>query len=256
MSDQQSRSRKRKRDSSKDVLDAILARLNTLEERFATPPPPPSVLPLQVASTSLEHTPQPVLPALTGGTNTDDVRDDDSTAGRASTLLSRESISTGSDTTGRIVEAITSLVKVRSNNYFISNFDPQVHNIDGWCEEVDRAKETNGWDDNECLSRIGNCLKGEARLWLNEWSSADRSWTNFKREFKMLCPRTVDIANILYEVMSKDSKGYVTYAEYARRSLLRLGLVKGLSDELIVAIIIRGITDPHIKAAATNAKLQ
>ncbi|CAH0719368.1 unnamed protein product, partial [Brenthis ino] len=111
MSDQQSRSRKRKRDSSKDVLDAILARLNTLEERFATPPPQPSGLPLQVASTSLEHTPQPVQPALTGGATTDDVRDDDSTAGRASTLLTRESISTGSDTTGRIVEAITSLVK-------------------------------------------------------------------------------------------------------------------------------------------------
>ncbi|CAH0713907.1 unnamed protein product, partial [Brenthis ino] len=100
---------------------AILARLNTLEERFATPPPPqPSGLPLQVASTSLEHTPQPVQPALTGGATTDDVRDDDSTAGRASTLLLRESISTGSDTTGRIVEAITSLVKVSTKHSTIN----------------------------------------------------------------------------------------------------------------------------------------
>lgn len=56
--------------------------------------------------------------------------------------------------------------------------------------------------------------------------------------------------------MTKDSKSYASYAEYARRSLLRLRLVKGLSDELIVAIILRGISDPHIKAAATNAKLQ
>ncbi|CAK1585048.1 unnamed protein product [Parnassius mnemosyne] len=255
MSEQQSRSRKRKHESNKDVLNAILARLNTLEERFTSPPPPSEPL-LQAASTSSGQAPHPVLPALMIGAATDDVRDDDSTAVHAPVSVSRESIATGGDTTGRIVEAITSLVKVRSNNYYISNFDPHFHNIDVWCEEVDRAKETNGWDDNECLSRIGNFLKGEARVWLSEWSSTDRSWTNFKQEFKMLCPRTLDIASILYEVMTKDSKSYATYAEYARRSLLRLGLVRGLSDELIVAIVLRGITDPHIKAAATNAKLQ
>ncbi|CAH2216889.1 jg8100, partial [Pararge aegeria aegeria] len=159
--------------------------------------------------------------------------------------------------TDRIIEAIRSInTTVRSNqSYYISNFDPSIHDIDIWCEEVDRAKSTNYWNDNECLSRIGNCLKGDARTWLNEWVTNDRSWSNFKKEFKPLCPRTPDIANILYEVMSSNSDKYPTYADYSRRSLLKLRIVRGLSDELISAIVIRGITDPQIRASATNAKL-
>lgn len=85
--------------------------------------------------------------------------------------------------------------------------------------------------------------------------TSDRSWSNFKREFKPLCPKTPDIANILFEVMNTNSDHYATYADYARRSLLRLRIVRGLSDELISAIVIRGVTDPSIRAAATNAKL-
>lgn len=159
--------------------------------------------------------------------------------------------------TDRIIDAIRSInTTVRSNqSYYISNFDPSIHDIDTWCEEVDRAKSTNYWNDNECLSRIGNCLKGDARTWLNEWVTNDRSWSNFKKEFKPLCPRKPDVANILYEVMSNDSDRYPTYADYARRSLLKLRIVRGLSDELISAIVIRGITDPQIRASATNAKL-
>lgn len=236
MSIEERPSRKRKRDSSKDALDTILARLNSLEQRFAAPPP------FEISSPQLPS--QRDLPALANSTATDD---SSSTQGSGAPLP-RDSTSISDDGTGRIVEAIASLVKVRSSNYFISNFDPKIHNIDVWCEEVDRAKETNGWNDNECLSRIGNCLKGDARTWLLEWSSADRSWSSFKRDFKALCPRDIDIASILFEVMSTDSKGFATYAEYARRSLLKLALVKGLSDELIVAIVVRGIVDPHIKA--------
>ncbi|CAH2216759.1 jg2291 [Pararge aegeria aegeria] len=102
--------------------------------------------------------------------------------------------------TDRIIEAIGSInTTVRSNqSYYISNFDPSIHDIDIWCEEVERAKSTNYWNDNECLSRIGNCLKGDARTWLNEWVSNDRSWSNFKKKFKPLCPRIPGIASILY----------------------------------------------------------
>lgn len=160
--------------------------------------------------------------------------------------------------TDRIVEAIRSInTTVRSNHsYYISNFDPSINDMDTWSDEVDRAKILNHWSDNECLSRIGNCLKGDARTWLNEWVTHDRSWSNFKKEFKPLCPRNPDVANILYEVMSTNSDKYPTYADYARRSLLRLRIVKGLSDELISAIVIRGITDPQIRASATNSKLK
>lgn len=48
---------------------------------------------------------------------------------------------------------------------------------------------------------------------------------------------------------------YATCAEYARKSLLRLRIVKGLSNELLTAIIIRGMPDSQIRAMATNAKL-
>lgn len=136
---------------------------------------------------------------------------------------------------------------VRSNqNIYIPAFDPVLHNIDNCCAEVDRAKLLNNWSDYECLSRIGNCLKGEARLWLSKWVTNDPSWSNFKREFAPLCPKSPDFANILYEVMCKNSDNYPTYADYARRSLLRLRIFRGLSDELMSAIVIRGITDPHI----------
>lgn len=162
-----------------------------------------------------------------------------------------------SSVTDRIVDAIRSINYAgrSSQHFYISNFDPNLHNFDDWCAEVDRAKSCNKWNDYECLSRIGNCLKGDARSWLNEWVSSDRSWTNFKKEFKPLCPKTPDIANILAEVINTNSDKYPTYADYARRALLRLRIVRGLSDELISAIIIRGISDPNIRASATNAKL-
>lgn len=89
--------------------------------------------------------------------------------------------------------------------------------------------------------------------WLNDWVTHDTTWSNFKSEFRSLCPRTIDFAT-LYEVMSTDSNKYSTYAEYARRSLLRLNIVKSLSYELKAAIMVRGITDPQEKAAASNAR--
>lgn len=165
------------------------------------------------------------------------------------------STSTSLDSTDRLIVALSALTKVRSTHYYISNFDPSLHDIDSWCEEVERARNINNWDDNECLSRIANCLKGDARSWLNDWVTNDRTWSNFKIEFKPLCSRRIDVANILYNVMSTNSDSYSTYAEYARRSLLRLNIVKGLSDELITAIIIRGITDAQIRATAANARL-
>lgn len=76
-----------------------------------------------------------------------------------------------------------------------------------------------------------------------------------KKDFKSLCVKNIDVAGILYDVMSINSDAYPTFAEYARRSLLRLRMVKGLSEELISAIVIRGINEPHVKASATNEKL-
>lgn len=68
--------------------------------------------------------------------------------------------------TNRIIDEIRSInTTVRSNqSYYIST----IHDIDTWCEELDRAKIFNNWNDNECLSRIGNCLRGDARAQLNE----------------------------------------------------------------------------------------
>lgn len=144
----------------------------------------------------------------------------------------------------------------RTHHYYVSNFDPSIHDVDAWFSEVDRAKLANKWDDRECLSRIGGCLKGDAKSWLSEWVSNDRSWTSFKEDFKPLCCKKIDSAGILFEVMSTSSDKYLTYAEYARRSLLRLRIVRGLSDELVTDIILRGISDPQVKAAAINAHLK
>lgn len=142
-----------------------------------------------------------------------------------------------------LVDAIKSLNPARSHNYYVSCFDPSIHDIDAWCQEVDRARLINGWNDYECLSRVAGCLKGDSKAWLHEWVTADRTWTNFVREFKPLCPRKLDYANILFETMNTTSDKYATYAEYARRTLLRLRVVKGLSDELMTQIVIRGLTD-------------
>lgn len=154
-----------------------------------------------------------------------------------------------------IVEAVRSAQPVRSEKYFVSNFDPTINSIDAWCDEVERARAANGWNDHECLSRVASCLKGDARIWLTEWITNDRTWSNFKREFKPLCPSKLDYATILLDAMKTTSDRYTTYAEYARRTLLRLRVVQGLSDELRLQIVIRGIDNPQIRAAAANASL-
>lgn len=55
--------------------------------------------------------------------------------------------------------------------------------------------------------------------------------------------------------MNNTSDRYSTYAEYAQRTLLRLRIVQGLSDELRTLIVIRGIAGPRVRAAAANADL-
>lgn len=92
--------------------------------------------------------------------------------------------------------------------------------------------------------------------WLNECVIIDRSWSNFKEEFKPLCPKKSIVANILHEVMSTNSDKYQTYADYAHRCPLRLRTVKGLSDEITSTVVIRGIVDPQIRALATISKLK
>ncbi|XP_050563099.1 uncharacterized protein LOC126912845 [Spodoptera frugiperda] len=178
--------------------------------------------------------------------------------GSSTTVHADSPSARGSETVSTVTmlaEALRSLQPTRSHNYYVSNFDPNIHDIDAWCEEVDRAAVANGWRDHECLSRVASCLKGDAKVWLNEWVTNDRTWSNFKLEFKPLCPRKLDYANILFEAMNTTSDKYTTYAEYARRTLLRLRIVKGLSDELRTLIVIRGIDNPQIRAAAANANL-
>lgn len=247
------KSNRRRRDSSygrrdspqSQALNVILRRLNAIENSLSVSSTisAPSCPPREC------HTP-PLQP-LTSGLVTDHTM-----FGATAERTTPASGGSSRDATDRIVGALTSLFKVRSNQYYISSFDPSIHDFDVWCAEVDVGRDINHWDDRECLSRIGGCLRGDARTWLNEWVTSDRTWTNFKTEFRSLCPRNIDIANILFDVMCTDSKSFVTYAEYARKSLLRLNIVTGLSDDLKTAIVIRGISDPQVKAAALNAKLQ
>lgn len=105
-----------------------------------------------------------------------------------------------------IADAISiALPASRIHIFYVSNFDPNIHNIEVWCQVVDRAKQINNWDDYKCVSLVSGCLKGDAKVWLNEWVTNDRSWSNFKREFVPLCPHKLDFANILYETMNTTS---------------------------------------------------
>lgn len=158
-------------------------------------------------------------------------------------------------TTQALVDALGVLTKNKSNNYYVSNFDPAVNNFEVWCNEVDRARHVNHWDDLECFSRVAHCLKGDAKTWLNEWATNDRSWSSFVKEFKSLCPQRMNYAQTLHEVINTTSDKFSSYAEYARRSLLRLRLVKGLNEELMVQIVVHGISDVQVRAAAINADL-
>lgn len=211
------------------ALGQILARLNSIESRLPT------------SATCRESTP---------------VAEHSSQGQEMFTRRKSRTLDRDNDVTDKLVGALSCLVRDRSHNFYISPFDPNLHDFDIWCLEVDRARNLNKWDDRECLGRIGSCLRGDAKSWLNDWITSDRSWSNFKLEFRSLCPRNVDVATILFEVMCNNSSKFPTYAEYARKSILRLNIVKGLSDELKVAIIIRGITDAQIKATATNAKIK
>ncbi|KAL0894189.1 hypothetical protein ABMA27_014214 [Loxostege sticticalis] len=264
------KSRKRGRSSDSGIeqqLQTIISRLTALEDTrgfnlgqvgadirapaLLAPPEPP------VRS----HSPPPRASEAHAGAHVQ-TRTDGAMAGTSSVAASLPPSTTPSaaelimsEVADKLATAINTINPVRSNHIYISSFDPSLNDFNVWCEEVDYLCRINRWDDRECLARIGHCLKGDARVWLNEWSTNERTWSNFKRDFQSLCPRRIDSANILFEIMKTNSDRYPTYAEYARRSLLRLRVVNGLSEELMSAIIIRGITDPQIRAAATNANL-
>lgn len=245
-------SRDRRHGSRDAALDQILKRLEMIERRF--PVTPSSDSPLHPTNENQLLSSLPVV----------STRDCERSSG-VTAVVNEASVTSNShvlvektgekDATNSIVGALSALLKAKSQNFYISPFDPSIHDFDVWCDEVDRARVINDWEDRECLGRIGTCLRGDAKSWLNDWVTNDRSWSNFKLEFRYLCPRNVDCASILFDVMNTTSNKYSTYAEYARKSLLRLNIVKGLSDELKSAIVVRGISDPQVKAAATNAKL-
>lgn len=236
-----------RRDSPRgNPLNEVLDRLNALEERLA-----PNAIHTSTPVTSHPCTKGYTSAPVSAATEVPVANMETGATGSTAFEASRED-----DAAGRIVGALSSLIQVRSNHYYISNFDPCVHDFDVWCAEVDKGRELSHWGDRECLGRIGGCLRGDAKTWLNDWVTNDRTWTNFKAEFRSLCPREVDMATVLFDVMNTNSNKFTTYAEYARKSLLRLNIVRGLSDELKAAIVIRGISDPQVKAATTNAKLQ
>lgn len=198
-----SKKRSRYRDKTPDgalqhQMQLILARLNALENNGIQPP-----LPSETASSSRHIMDAAAVspPALVGAEARGGLAPPPppqlaGSSSRAQSLGSSVDMEPGA--TERIVDAIRSInTTVRSNqSFYISNFDPKLHDIDTWCEEVDRAKVINNWSDIECLSRIGNCFKGDARSWLNEWVTSDRSWSNFKKEFKPLCPKKPNVADI------------------------------------------------------------
>ncbi|CAH0721738.1 unnamed protein product, partial [Brenthis ino] len=53
------------------------------------------------------------------------------------------------DCNQNIVDVLSNIITPR--NYYVSNFDPVLHDINAWFEEVDRARVINRWDDMECL---------------------------------------------------------------------------------------------------------
>lgn len=111
------------------------------------------------------------------------------------------------------------------------------------------------WGDSKSLSPVGHCLKEDAKTRLNKWVTNDRYWSNFIKDFKSLIPQQIDYAVILRGVINTSSNNYPTYAQYARRSTLRLQIVQVLSNDLKVLIVIRGISDVQVRAAGANSNL-
>lgn len=196
------------------VMEAILSRLATLEQRAETRAATPPVLALAEPAQELAMSaPRGESVASTLGA-TSAPRGESVASTSGATRYS--AVSTASmDVTERLIDALKSINPVRSNHYYVSDFDPSVHDAHAWCDEVDRAQSQNQWDEKECLARVGLSLKGDARSWLREWTSNNRTWSNFKLELKSLCPRRVDVANILFSVMCNESDKYSTYADYA-----------------------------------------
>lgn len=120
----------KRRDHNKTLCEQmhqILDRLTSLEERQCPPvrqpgdvayPQTPSVPPENVTANVAEHRNHAVL---------------SSPACSVSAATSRDAVATD-----RIVDAIRSINHtVRSNqSFYISNFDPNLNDIDNWCEEV------------------------------------------------------------------------------------------------------------------------
>jgi len=152
-------------------------------------------------------------------------------------------------------EAVAPKIQVRTARYYISEFDPDINDFGAWCDEVEEAKTLNDWTDRECLSRVASNLRGASRSWLRDWVIKDRSWSKFVEDFGALCPREIDEAEILAKVMGYRSEDFPTYAEYARKTIMKLNIITKLHEDIKMAILLRGITDPQVKASAANAGL-
>lgn len=151
MSDPKQKRKGRVRERSPDTglqhqLQAILTRLNALEGNSfqdilatttqgavvgapapvrappAPSPPEPSLQPLSVepppSLPSCSVPPSPAAPEASG----------------------RDCVV---EVTNKIANAINAIAQVRSNNIYISNFDPSLHDFQVWCDEVDHVRALN-----------------------------------------------------------------------------------------------------------------
>lgn len=62
------------------------------------------------------------------------------------------------DVTDKVVDAC--LVQERSHNFYFSHFDPNLHDFDVLCSEVDRARILNKWDDRVVWGAYENVCEG------------------------------------------------------------------------------------------------
>ncbi|KAG7300455.1 hypothetical protein JYU34_016077 [Plutella xylostella] len=143
-------------DAVHNQLGATLSRLNALEGSALAVPRAGSAQPSEPCSESGARA--ILAPGACLGTSTSAGSPGPTPTPAAVAVPAAAAATTGGvaapDATERLIGALSALTRVRSTHYYISNFDPSLNDIDSWCEEVERARIVNNWDDNECLARI------------------------------------------------------------------------------------------------------
>lgn len=137
----------------------------------------------------------------------------------------------------------------------IPPYDPsdELGSIGKYIRNLEQLRSINNWDEAMLIYIATSNLKGLARTWYNSQKKLDFTWDEWKDLLYTAFPEEVDYEKLLTKIVSRikrPEEDMLTYF-YEKMALME---AFNFEDKIMVNLLIGGLKDTHLQAAAKAGK--